>query len=663
MTVSAPLPFRHLCAILCHIALFCALLTNAFGQEAPEGELPYFQIDGKPASIERLPLKSVDASIEIVGTLAQVELVQTYANVGTEAIEAVYVFPGSNRAAVSSLEIRVGDRLVKAVIQEKVKAQQTYDAAKAEGKTASLLVQHRPNVFQMNLANILPGDVIEVTLCYTEWVVREKSEYRFSLPLVVGPRFSEEPAQWIANPHLSGEDMGSVQYSITSRIRSALTLEQAVCDSHEAEIVFEDTRTASLRVEGDAQSVGNRDFLLRYQISGDDVKSGLWVSESDGEKYFMASIEPPVMGNTRKRMPREYFFIVDVSGSMSGFPLDTAKLFMERLVARLDEGDRFNLMLFAGESAVFSDKPVSATVDNLLAVIEFLHETRGSGGTRLQLAMQRAYAMPRDRAFSRAIVVLTDGYVTVEERVFDLIRENLDESSVFACGIGSSPNRHLIEGMARVGLGEAFFVSQPNEADLVADRFSEYVSKPVLSQLSMSFEGMEAFDVEPASLPDLLAERPVVVFGKYHGALAGGITLTGRSGDSEYSETVRMTDAVNMGGSRSLEYVWAREKIRRISDYASFWPNEDRVQQVTELGLKHSLLTKYTSFVAVDEVVRVAEGGRAERVLQPTVTPKGMATAQFSGGQSVPVTPEPEMWALMGLVFVAVTWILIRRGV
>ncbi len=605
-------------------------------------------------------MKGVDASIDIVGTLAEVELVQTYANIGSAPIEAVYVFPGSTRSAVSALTMRVGDRVVEAEIQEKAQARRTYEAAKSEGKTASLLEQQRPNLFQMNLANIMPGDVVEVTLKYTEWVRREKGEYSFDLPLVVGPRFAGEGGQWVGNPTLSDSDASKVGYEILTRIRSAVAIERAVCDSHQAEVEFEDTRTARIALEGDAESVGNRDYRVRYQVSGDEVKSGVWVSESGGEKYFMASLEPPA-GVVRKRIPREYFFVIDVSGSMHGFPLDTAKAMMEALVARLDENDRFNVMLFAGESEVFAPEPVPATMENLLSAVEFLYEMRGSGGTKLVRALNRAYETPGDPVISRSIVVLTDGYITVEDRVFDLIRSRLGEANLFACGIGSAPNRYLIEGMAKVGQGEPFFVATPGESERVADQFSEYVSQPVLTDLQVSFEGMDVEEVEPPQLPDLLAERPVVIFGKYTGELSGAITLSGRSGDSEYVESIPLSEAVNLAGARSLEYVWARERIRRVSDYNGLWPNEERRKEITQLGLKHSLLTKYTSFVAVDKVIRnVAGGGGIARVVQPLPTPKGMDPVM--GGNAVPVTPEPEMWALMGLVLVAVSWILVRRA-
>lgn len=643
-----------------HLALFLILVLIGEQLEAEEPESPYFLVKGATDTVDMLPLKSVEAGIEIVGTIARVELIQTYANVGGEAIEAVYVFPGSTRAAVHGMEMRVGDRVVQAQIQKKSIARQTYEEAKSEGQTASLLEQQRANVFQMNLANILPGEVVEVVLRYSEWIVRDKDEYLFELPLVVGPRFAEIGSESLGESRALGLAADRIRYSIGARIRSAMAVESATCLSHSAEVVFPDSRSVDIRLEGDGASVGDRDFRIKYRLSGDAVKSGLWVSESNGEKYFMAALEPPVPGE-RKRMRREYFFVVDVSGSMGGFPLDTAKRMLESLVARLDEEDLFNLLLFAGDSQVFSQKSVPATLENLLAGVEFLYNARGGGGTRLLPALKNAYDMDRDPSCSRSIVVLTDGYISVEEAVFELIRGRLHEANVFACGIGRAPNRHLIEGMARVGRGEAFFVSDPSESEFVADRFSGYVCEPVLSQLKYGFSGVTGMEVEPPSLPDLLAERPVMLFGKFEGGGEGSLTLRGVGGEFEYVETLDFANSVDLGESPALEYIWARERVRRLSDYNRLWYKDSRVQEVTQLGLKHSLLTKYTSFVAVDKKVRRLGDEDPVLVKQAVPLPEGMK-GQGEAGLSVPVTPEPEMWALMGLIAVAVSWILARRG-
>ncbi len=627
------------------------------GESLERAEAPYFWVQGEAGVVDALPLKASDARIEIVGTIAEVEVTQVYANVGETPLEAVYVFPGSTRAAVHGLEMVVGQRRVVATIQKKAEARATYEAAKVEGKTTSLLEQYRPNVFQMNLANILPGEIVEVTLRYTEWLQHEKGAYSFVYPMSVGPRYG---AGGTENPFLPGAESGSVDFGLLLNVRAGVSLERVSCGTHDVSIDLLGEDAARVELKGDGYGAGDRDFILTYQVSGDELKSGLLLSESGGEKYFLAMLQPPRWQEGRSRLPREYFFVVDVSGSMSGFPLDTARAMMEALVARLEDEDRFNVLLFAGSASVFSPKPVKATVKNLMAAVEFLYSRGSGGGTELLPAMRAVYAVPRDPGFSRSMVILTDGYVHVEEEAFELVRERLNEANVFACGIGAAVNRYLIEGLAGVGQGEAFFVTKPADIERAANRFSEYASQPLLSQIEVEFRDFEVYDVEPLVLPDLLAERPIALFGKWRGDAGGAILLSGRSGNSEYAKRLEVVEGSALGGSRTLEYVWARQRIRRLSDYNRLWSQDGRIEEVTRLGLKHSLLTKYTSFVAVDEVIGNENGEGLTAVEQPLPLPKGVAMGAGSG-MAVPVTPEPEMWALMGCLFVSIVWMLWRR--
>ena len=637
-------------------------IIGAWAEDA--SATPHFEIKGSMESLDVLPLKASDAYIEIVGTLAHVEVTQTYANVGTIPLEATYVFPGSTRAAVHGLEMKIGDRVVEAVIEKKEKARRVYETAKREGQTASLLEQHRPNVFQMNLANILPGDIIEVTLSYTEWLMHEGGEYSLVYPTVVGPRYEGGGSSQygMENPYFGESENGAIENSLSVALHAGVAIEELECGTHDVEIAFHDRDSASVKLKGNPYEAGNRDFILKYRVSGDEIKSGLLLSESGGERYFMCAIQPPEQIGSRERLPREYFFVVDVSGSMRGFPLDTAKRMIEALFTRLEEGDRFNMLLFASSSAVFSPEPVEATVENLLAALKFMHANNGGGGTELLQAMQKVYSTPRDKDFSRSIVFLTDGYVTVEEEAFELARERLDEANVFACGIGSSVNRHLIEGLANVGQGEVFFVTRPEDVEAAANRFSEYVGQPILSRVQIQFEGIEVYDVEPPALPDLLAERPIVVFGKWRGEMGGRIKLSGRSGDSDYAQVINVAEGESVAGSRVLEYVWARERVRRLSDYNALWPDGEKAKEVARLGLKHALLTNYTSFVAVDKVVRRSAGEEIETVEQALPLPKGVGASALGPGQAVPVTPEPEMWALIACVSVLFAWLLWKRG-
>ncbi|MEM8954704.1 MAG: VWA domain-containing protein, partial [Verrucomicrobiota bacterium] len=366
--------------------------------------------------------------------------------------------------------------------------------------------------------------------------------------------------------------------------------------------------------------------------------------------------------------PREYVFIVDVSGSMRGFPLETTKGLMRDLFDHLGPRDRFNLMLFAGGSDVLGEQSVPATKQNLDQAIRFLNEAQGGGATELLPALERALALPREEGsgLSRTVVILTDGYVQVEREAFDLVRENLDRGNVFAFGIGSSVNRFLIEGLARVGQGEPFVVTGPGEAKAMAARFGKYVSAPVLTEVVLESDEFEIYDVEPASIPDAFADRPLAIFGKWRGKPEGSLILTGYAGGQERELVTEVAGAANDMEHEALPYLWARSRVATLSDYIQLDRTDEDVAEVTNLGLTYHLLTPFTSFVAVDEVVRreVEEGYQVAK--QPSPLPKGVsnsavggAAVAAGGGMLVATTPEP---GGVGMVLVAVMLLLgVRR--
>jgi Ca-activated chloride channel homolog len=375
-------------------------------------------------------------------------------------------------------------------------------------------------------------------------------------------------------------------------------------------------------------------------------------------------IQPPKRA-LAELAPREYIFIVDVSGSMGGFPLDTAKLLMKRLVGSLSPGDRFNLVLFAGASEVLSPTSLPANADNMGRAVTVLERANGGGGTEMLPALKRALALPAAEGMSRSLVLVTDGYVDVEREAFDLVRQSLHSANFFAFGIGTAVNRHLIEGLARVGKGEAFIVPGPADAEPTADRFREYVSAPLLVGVEASFDGLEVYDVDPPNLPDLFAERPLLLFGKWKGAPRGTITLRAKVGSTPWNETIDVEKEGRMVAGDALAYLWARERIALLSDYAgirgstrsSSEPTDERAA-IVELGLRYNLLTRYTSFVAVDSEVRRKEGD-LHSVKQPLPLPQGVPEQAVGG---VPTTPEPETWMLLGVVVAALAWFFLRRG-
>jgi len=391
---------------------------------------------------------------------------------------------------------------------------------------------------------------------------------------------------------------------------------------------------ASINLTSTANNSGNRDFILKYRLAGEKIRPGLLLYEGEKENFFLMMLQPPKRVKPEQIPGREYIFIVDVSGSMNGFPLDISKKLLGDLIRKLRQSDRFNVLLFAASSHILAEHSLSATEANIDKAIRLIDNERGGGGTELLPALKRALALPKQDNYSRSIVVVTDGYVNVEKQAFDLIRKNLNKANMFAFGIGSSVNRFLIEGMARAGMGESFVITRAAEATIIADKFREYISTPVLTNISYSIEGVETYDVEPVAIPDVLAERPVIIFGKWRGDLGGTIVLSGKKGEGKsFSKQINFLDYKPSKKNAGLRYLWARHKIAMLNDYNHVSSDIELVEKITNLGLIYSLLTEYTSFVATDTEIR-SGNGESVTVKQPLPLPQGVSNMALAGGSS-----------------------------
>ena len=665
--------------------LLCLLSSIALAQSpsAPAAS-PYFELNVEDADF---PLTATRAEVNIAGVIADVTVTQTYVNNGSERLEATYVFPGSTGSAVYGMTMVIGNRRIVGDIQRKAEARETYEQAKAEGKRASLLEQHRPNVFQMNVANILPGDTVEVELKYTEVLVPTGGTYSFVYPTVVGPRYvngtESQNDGYTAQPYTKSEP--TYDFDLSIYLNAGVPVSRIASPSHKVVTTrYEEAINVSLA--GSESKGGNRDFVLQYNLQGDAIQTGMLTFEGPDGNYFLYMAQPPAETTDGDYPPREFIFVVDVSGSMMGFPLEVSKELLTNLIGSLRPVDEFNILLFAGRGATWKQSSVPATKANLESAKNFLSHAQGGGGTELLNALNIAYNLPRSyTGLSRNIIIATDGYIGVEPEAFDLIRSRLNEANVYSFGIGSGVNRHLIDGMARVGRGRPAYVLDPSEAKEESARFQEYISKPVLTEVTLDFgDKFDAYDVEPISIPDVSTERPLVVFGKFRGKARGKLTLTGYGGyvglngksallsstyprESDYrkrSYEFNLREAKQSDRHAALAQLWARERIRRLDDYNNLYHNEERVEEVTQLGLAYNLLTQYTSFVAVEELIAVDPDSPLKTVKQPLPLPQNVAATAVGfdlgvlGIAGLPKGQKPHWgwYGLLGLTLIVAVW-------
>lgn len=657
---------RYLCFALLTVAVsFTSIRAQETEGEADKTLAPYFLVQGDP-SVDQLPLKDTRVDISVSGVIADVKVRQVYRNEGARPINASYVFPASTRAAVYAMRMQLGNEIIVAKIKEREQAKKEFEQAKEEGKSASLLEQQRPNVFSMSLANIMPQEQVEIELRYTELLIPTDNVYEFVFPTVVGPRYASPGSTnsktdgFVQTPYQRQGQQPASELHITTRIAAGLPIYDISCPSHKAFPQWQSNGVAQLQLDDSDPFQGNRDFIVRYRLAGDQIASGLLLFQGADENFFLYMAQPPQRVAADAIPPREYIFVVDVSGSMEGFPLNTSKRLLRDLIGKLRPTDLFNVILFAGDSTLLSPHSLPANQQNIASAIALLEQQRGSGGTELLAAMQQAMSLPRQEGISRSLLLLTDGFVAGEQGVFDHIRGNLNRCNVFAFGIGTSVNRFLIEGVAKAGMAEPFIVTEESEAESVGDKFREYVQSPVLTDIQVRANGFDVYDVNPTQFPDLFAQRPIILFGKWRGPVAGTIELTGKNSQGIFTSRVDVANTQLDEGNSALRYLWARSRIAELSDYSDDRDQEENQKAITDLGLKYNLLTRYTSFIAVREVVTNPTGS-AQDVNQALPLPLRVSNMAVGGGTEVGSEPELIFLIVAALMIVATAIVFKRR--
>ena len=648
-----------------YFAIIYGVLTWLAPAAEEKSSAPYFQIVGTQddSSNEQLPLKSATARVVIDGTIAHVKLTQKYANTGKSPIDAVYVFPASTRAAVHGMTLKTGDRVIAARVMESVKAKTEYATAKAEKKTAALLEEHRPNVFQMSVANLLPGDDIDVEIEWSETIPALESTYEFVFPTVVGPRYTGGSSAgngetWTANPHLKPGTLNPATFALDVSLSTTLNLAEVTCPSHPVAIEYKAKDRAEVKINTKAgEELANRDFTLRWKLGNDQVDAGLLLHRGEATNHFLLQIAPPPRVTVDQIPPRDYVLVLDVSGSMKGFPLNTAKDLLRDLVKGLRTEDTFNVVTFASGSGVLSETPLLANPENVMLANQFIDGQHAGGGTELEAALKVSFALPGGENRSRSILLITDGFISADREVGNLVRSQIGNANLFAFGIGSSVNRNLMESVARAGGGEPMIVTSGSEVALAVKRFREMVSNPVLAKVRIEAEGVTLSNIEPDPHPDVFASRPQIVTGTWTGEAKGRIIVRGIGGNgAPFVKTIDLAESAATKGLNhpALPVLWARERVRRLGEQES--RDTEAVREITSLGLSYSLLTPYTSFLAVDETPKVFEG-LAKTVKQALPLPQGVSATAIEASCAPVIVkngsiPEPTSIGLISFLVV-----------
>lgn len=643
------LPKSLLILILSVLALpvFIVLYTSETTVSAQTGDTPgaltAVDKDGKLKSV--CPLKHTDVKAEISGFISRVVVTQQFENPFPEKIEAVYTFPLPQNAAVDDMTMIVGERTVRGKILPREEAQAVYEAAKSGGKVAGLLDQERPNIFTQSVANILPGEQVKITISYVETLSYVNGAYEFVFPMVVGPRYIPGAAK----PESQGNGFASdskqvpdgsriTPQSLPPGIRSGhdISLEVALdagliidnidSKTHPVDIQRPDARSARLRLK-DSETIPNKDFVLRYDVAGQSIQDALLTHRSDKGGFFTLMLQPPERVTAQDVTPKELVFVLDTSGSMDGFPIEKAKETMKLALDNLYPSDTFNLITFAGDTRILFKQPVPATRANLNKAQAFLRASTGEGGTEMMTAIKAALEPSDDQSHVRIVCFMTDGYVGNDLEIIGEIQKH-QNARVFSFGIGSSVNRFLLDKMAEEGRGEVEYVGLDDDGSAAARRFHERVRSPLLTDITIDWNNLPVADVYPQRIPDLFSAKPLVIKGRYTGAGRGTIQLKGKMAGGDFVRDIPVEFPETMASHDVLAPLWARARIDDLmgQDFQGAQSGSMRQElkdTITQLGIEYRLMTQYTSFVAVEEMV-VTDSGKPRRIDVPVEIPAGV---------------------------------------
>jgi Ca-activated chloride channel family protein len=673
--------FLTLLTIATISASLCSGQTDDGPPRVGEGSLLY----RSPTSgrYESVPLVHTDAAVDVRGLVASATVTQQYVNSGTTPIEAVYIFPLPHDAAVYDMEIRIGNRVIRSEIHERQEAKRVYEQAKADGKRAALLEEERPNIFTASVANIMPGDHIDVRLRYVEPLRWDEGKMRLVFPMVVGPRYipgtqaiDHTGTGWasdtdavadasritpiVRNPERrSGHDI-----SLTVDLDPGFEAASVNCVSHAVNVRRLSDGRQHVELASGA-TLPNKDFILEVQeAETTQPKAVLFLSPGNdsAETQFLLAAFPPTV-RPSQRTPVEMLYMIDVSGSMGGTSIEQAREALLQALDRLSPSDRFGILAFNHSYQEFSSVPLLATTDNLARARKYVQYLQAGGGTEMLPALLHVMRKPQTPGTLRHIVLLTDGDLGNEEQIFAALRHDLGGARLYTVAIGSAPNLFLATKMAQFGRGTFTHIADIHEIQAQMSRLFESIESPVLTDVKLSFEGVEVTDLYPERPPDLFQQQPLLIFGRISKGRVGQLHLTARAGNDPYETNIAF-DTSKAAFHPGITTLWARQRVEELMDH---WRESDENQQaeiratIIAHAIRYRLVTRFTSLVAVEEVV-VNAGGQSTTAPVPTELPAGWQMEKVFGA---PATGTSDAFLeSLGAAFLLagfVLWCFVRR--
>ena len=628
---------------------------------------------------EILPNLKTNVNIQIDGMVTTTTVDQVFTNDSDEPMEAIYVFPLPLDAAVNDMKMIINDRFIQGIIKEKEEAKKTYEKAKKEGKRASLTSQSRPNIFTNKVANIMPNDTIVVRLQFVNKLYYENGKFQLRFPMVVAPRYIPgskikgysgtgwsydtdrvEDASKITPPVLKKGMRSGNEVSIGIDIRPGLPIQSLMSPSHDITTTKPNKETYHIELLN-KDEIPNKDFVLEYSIkSGKEPSAALFTSERDGNNYFMLLAVPPVEPVVHDIIPRNITFILDVSGSMTGSSIKQAKEGLVFALKRLNKEDSFNIITFNNAYDLFSYAPLEATLDNLNLAYNYISNLRADGGTEALGALTAGMEVTKSNKLDM-IIFLTDGSVGNEHEIIRAVDKYLGKTRLFSVGIGSAPNSYVLEEASKRGRGTFTYIGDLSQVSAKMSELFSKIESPVITDMHLNLSAKT--ETYPNPLPDLFKNEPVIVFGKIEDKGDQSAILTGRINNEVVSLDIPIFFSSGVKNP-AISTLWARAKIKnKMNDF--ILGNAASKKEIIDLAIDFNIMSKFTSFVAVEQKI-VNPSGKSLASALPTELPDGWNFDKVFGKNS-PMTlsalphtaTNKPFYLLIGLLLISLS-VLVR---
>ena len=627
----------------------------------------------------RSPVLSTDVKFSVSGTVARAVVSQQFRNDSPDWVEGIYVFPLPENAAVDRLQMHVGDRLIEGQIRERAQARAEYESARERGSLATLIEQERPNIFTSSVANLGPGQTLTVEIEYQQTLLYQEGSVSLRFPTVVAPRYIPGSPQSEGKPSGHGWARDTDKVEDASRITPKVLAEEEplrnpVTIHVELDAGFPvnevKSRYHAVKVEKRddnryevSLAVGpfpaDRDFELVWTpMPGAQPRGALFLESAAGETHLLLTLFPPFgVKADEKRLPREVIYVIDTSGSMEGKSIVQAKSALRLALGQLAPEDRFNVIQFNSSTELLFPSSREASVKNVVAARRYVDRLKATGGTEMVPAMQAALESPGKEGYLRQVIFMTDGSVGNEDQLFKLIQRKLDRSRLFTVGIGSAPNGHFMAKAAQLGRGSFTYIGDVGE---VGEKMAELFGKlehPVLSDITVEWPSDLNAQSSPEKLPDLYLGEPIVLSALVQGPLTGKVNVRGQAGAESW---VAEFDLSAAHSGKGMGVIWARRKVDALMDSINEGASREEVrQQIIDIALKHHIVTRYTSLVAVDVTPVRPEGEGLDTQAVPANLPDGGSHAGYFG--SLPKTATPSTLHLILAMLTAILAFMLYR--